>query len=920
MSGVTGSLTAWQQGTDDRLETGARREHVERCSPYAAHQIARHPKWLDALDAAGRLDGGPGPGAGELTSDLARRDANVALRRFRNREMLRIIWRDLCGLANLGETLNDLTTLAEVCVEAAIEVNRADLERRFGRPMSADGEPQRIVVIGMGKLGGRELNLSSDIDVIFGFEAGGQCDGPGRLDNGAFFTRLARAAIANLSEVTEDGFCFRVDTRLRPFGQAGPLVASFNAMEQYYQREGRDWERYALIKARPVAGDRAAGHRLLDALAPFVYRRYIDFGAVEALQEMHASIQADARRTERVDDLKRGPGGIREIEFLAQTFQLLRGGRETGLRTHSLAEALDRIESLDLIRGSTAEQLRSDYTFLRKLENRVQALHDQQVHALPAGEDLDRVVRAMRLPDPASLESELHSVRERVSDRFRAMFPALPEPGDTSRWTELWQRMRDDLQATDDGGSGSAVDFMRRLQQRSPSDRARRRLDRFMPVLLDRIDRRELDEATLDRVFDLVLSIVRRSGYLVLLVQHAEAVDRLLDLFDSSRWVADLVIRYPALLDELIDPSLGQQIPDDESLAAATRRIMAISGDAESRLDALNNLKQATMLRIAVAQLRGGIASDAVLSALTSLADAMVAAVLELAADEIHRRHGALYPGESAQPAHGLAVIGYGTLGARELGYGSDLDLVFLFRDSDRRSDGARPLDAGRWYARLAQRMLSFLTTITASGRLYEVDTRLRPNGRAGALVSSIGAFRAYQERDAWLWERQALTRARFVAGDVNVGILFQDVRRAALARPADPDEVAKELAAMRKRIREAHRDERESPKHRAGGLVDIEFVAQMGVLISAADYPELLAHTDTSGQIRALGQVAWLDADAVETLLEALGRWRQASQMDVLVGPGATFDAEMSMHATDVARICGSLLGDAIPDPTRPN
>ena len=555
---------------------------MRHCSYFANDILERYPEWLEDLDQR------QPPQAETLQDEIALAGLNAGLRRYRNHQMLRIIWRDLCGLSTLSETFSDLTTLAEICLQAAIDEHSRQLHEKYGKPLSEDGDEQQMIVIGMGKLGGGELNLSSDIDVMFCYPLAGECDGRRKLANDQFFTRLARAVIASLSDITEDGFCFRVDTRLRPFGDSGPLTSSVASMEQYYQREGRDWERYALIKARPVAGDRVSGAQLLENLRPFVYRRYIDFGSVEAMQEMHANVHEDARRKDRLDDIKRGPGGIREIEFLTQCFQILRGGREPGLQTPSLDEALEQTQALGLMDEEAIADIRRDYVYLRRLENRIQALRDQQTHRLPQGEDLERIARGMGEESPATLAARLAVIRQQVSGRFESIFPAQPAATEDGQWAERWRhlnagRQGDEPQTTEPENSPIAI-FLRRLDRFVLSRRASRRLDRFMPVLLERIDRKSLDHETLNRIFDLVLAICRRSAYLVLLVQHIPALDHMLDLFARSDWIASRVIRFPALLDELIDPSLGQQIPTGTELTRNVGRLLkAAQGASRSQ-------------------------------------------------------------------------------------------------------------------------------------------------------------------------------------------------------------------------------------------------------------------------------------------------------------------------------------------------
>ena len=814
------------------LESTDREAFVRMCSPFCSELLDRHPEWLPAETAR------ESKSAPELLRLAGARDLNSVLRDFRNHQMLDIIWRDLCGLATLEDTFARLTGLAETCCETALLEHERRLADRHGLPRDTEGRHIRLCVLAMGKLGGGELNLSSDIDLMFFYPQGGQCDGPRALSAEQFFLRQARALISTLSDITEDGFCFRVDARLRPFGDSGPLVCSHAAMMQYYQREGRDWERYALIKARPVAGDLDAGYSLLSELNPFVYRRYIDFGAVEALQDMHASVQDDARRREQLDDIKRGPGGIREIEFLVQCFQLLRGGREQGLQTPSLLAALNEIERLELMGSATVEELLGNYAWLRVLENRIQAIHDRQQHRLPRDADLERVTRAMRFESPERLAGRLASIRESVSQRFAGIFPSAPKPagGEHQQWADAWRRQQLEPHQNESVPASPQQAFLRRIQRLSISERARRRLDRFMPLLLQRLATRENEPQLLNRVYDLLGAICQRSSYLALLEQQPIALDRVLDLFGRSEWIASRVIRFPALLDELIDPALGLQIPDAAELKDSVTRLIGAATDHERALAELNYLKRATSLRVAVAQLQQGLDQADVHSALGALADALLQGVFDLASNAIAVRHG--LPGNSADGAR-LAIIAYGTLGAKELAYDSDLDLVFLFDATAGQSNGARPLEAETYHTRLARRILSWLTAITSAGRLYEVDTRLRPNGRAGALVSSLPAYETYQKQQAWTWELQALIRARPVAGCRSIGGDFRRIRREVLCAPRDPDRLREELNEMRGRM--ATTQPQGNEKYRPGGLVDIEFICQFGVLSLASDHPELL-------------------------------------------------------------------------------
>lgn len=882
------------------VPTEKRLEHLRYCSEFASDLLARHPDWLEDLNEFHP------PAATALALQIGEQGLDRGLRLYRNRMMLRIIWRDLCGLATLGETFTSLTRLAELCLQAAIDEHGARLRKKYGRPRDPEGVEQKLFVIGLGKFGGAELNLSSDIDVMFCYPRRGSCDGPRELENDRFFTRLARRVIASLSDLTEDGFCFRVDTRLRPFGDSGPLTSGMAALEQYYQREGRDWERYALVKARPVAGCLQAGAQLMENLRPFVYRRYIDYGAVEALQEMHANVVEDARRKDRADDIKRGSGGIREIEFLTQCFQILRGGREPGLQTTSLDAALGEIERLGLLNGDTVSEIRHDYVFLRLLENRIQAQRDQQSHRVPPGADRERIARAMYEESTEALERSVARTRKRVSERFHDIFPSRAPESSGAQWVEQWHRLQADRQGTEppDTPPGAALaNFLQRLDRIALSQRARRRLDRFMPELLERLDCMTLADETVDRALDLVLAVCRRSAYLALLIQHAPALDRMLKLFDRSPWISEQVIRFPALLDELIDPSLGRQVPTVDELSANVQRLLAATQGTEAVLAGLNYLRLASTLSISVGQLQGSLSSTQAQQGLSSLAVAVLRGVLAVAGREIEERHGS-FPDAEKNTANdrrhdgSLAIIGYGTLGARELGYRSDLDIVFLFEPRGERSDGARPLPPERYYARVAQRVLSFLTVMTPSGRLYEVDTRLRPNGRAGALVSSIKAFHEYQLKEAWTWELQALTRTRFVAGNRRIEAQFKRIRQDVLCRERDATKLASDLLDMRQKIKREHEADpsvasHRSPKLQPGGLVDIEFIAQLGVLLSARAYPRVLQATGTLDQLHELDAIGWLPGEEFSVLERTLQELQESRMMAALLeGPQRPVDS----------------------------
>lgn len=877
--------------------------HVLEFSPFLSQLVDRHPDWLEELQSSGRLENTSPPAVDQLAAGIEKNGLDPALRQFRNREMMRLIWRDLNQLAPIDEILADLSILADVCLQASVNYHSRALEEKYGIPRSPDGQAQKLVVIGLGKLGGCELNLSSDIDIIFCFPDAGVCDGRRGLANEQFFTRLARNVIRSLSTITADGFCFRVDTRLRPFGDSGPLVSSFAALEQYYQREGRDWERYALIKARAVAGDLERGQQLLSILKPFVYRRYIDFGAIEALRDMHANVREDALRKDRLDDIKRGPGGIREIEFLVQTFQLLRGGREPSLQTPSIFTAADNLQKLQLLPTQTITEILAAYRFLRKTENRIQALHDQQSHQVPAGEDGLRVARAMGFETMPEFQLALEETRSRVQALFEKSLPRPTEPTDNKNpWYSYWQSVRNSTQdeSTEPPDWKPMAAFVKRLNRLSLSQRASRRLDQFMPLLLEHIDSLSPDDAVVHRVLDLVSAICRRSAYLSLLVQNPVASKRMLELFTASKRVALAVTRYPALLDELIDPGLGAYPPTRNDIQAGVQRVLDAKDDTETTLQELNYFKSVIGLRVAVAVLKTTMSVFEARAALSQLAESMVQATLYLSQLEMVARHGHL-------PGPGLAIIAYGSLGANALGFDSDLDLIFLYQAVDAQSDGARPIPAERYHTAVARRMLSLMSATTPAGRLYSIDARLRPNGRSGLLVSSLDAFLRYQLEQAWVWELQALTRARPVAGNAETVGRFATIRQRVLTTSRDQDLIRHEVPAMRERLRAQHSDG-DPLKHGPGGILDIEFVVQLGLLLNAASFTEVIKSTEVGDQLLALRDCGWINSSVFNTLLDAYTQLEQARQQAALVDAGDNVEAGPLLHIAQA--LCDEILG----------
>ncbi|MDA3914270.1 bifunctional [glutamate--ammonia ligase]-adenylyl-L-tyrosine phosphorylase/[glutamate--ammonia-ligase] adenylyltransferase [Oleiagrimonas sp.] len=860
--------------------------HMLLVSDFAAEVLKRQPHLLDSegLDRL-RSAGDPGARAAQLELPADETGCMRVLRIFRDAEAMRLVFRDVNGLDELGDTLGDTGVLYESLLERALVWSETAIEARFGVARNAEGEAQRMVVLGFGKLGGSELNFSSDIDLVLGYAEAERSDGKRPLEGAEYFTRLGRQLVRLLAEPTAQGIVARVDLRLRPFGSAGRIALPFVAMEQYYQREGRDWERYAWIKARPVAGDRVEGKVLLKMLRPFVYRRYLDYTAFAGLRDMKTRIDAEVARKDLSENLKLGPGGIREIEFVVQLEQLIRGGRDPSLRVRGLLPALQACEERGYIPAERARRLRDAWRFLRHLENRVQMMRDAQTHDIPP----DPVTRArialgLGYADWNTLATELAAHRQAVTEEFNAVLVpdagvhAAAPVGESVLWTAATEQQLDAAQLGAAGMPASMVlaDALNTLPQaatvRAMSARGRARLERLMPQLIAAARATSAPELCLLRLVRLVQAVARRSSYLSLLEEQPGARRRLADLFAESAFLAESVIAQPLLLDDVLDPRMDQlPLKRAEIAAEISRALRALDvRDAEGDLERINELKASLAFRLGLAFNDGRTDAAACVRRLAALAAETVGTVLALAERELVSQHGRL-PGEGS----GFSVLGYGSLGGEELGFASDLDLVFVF-DGERaraESDGDRVLDGVRWYQRLAQRVMHWLSVLTRAGRLYEVDARLRPDGSKSMLVTSLDAFTAYQQQRAWTWEHQALLRARPVAGDPQLGERLREVRRQVLEQPRDIAIVRDEVAVMRRRWRR-ERDRSSTAvldlKQGEGALLDIEFLLQGLVLAHAAKQPALLKQTANASLIMACREAGLLDDAQSRQLAEA--------------------------------------------------
>lgn len=944
--GAHPDLPDWSRAQRDQFD------QVAAASDFVLDQALREPGLLTQLLTSGEME--RALLAGELrarvaaAAQAAQNEDELArnLRRERNRQQIRIIWRDITRQAALGETCRDLSDLADACIDQAYQWLYPRHCQQFGTPIGRrSGEPQHMVVLGMGKLGAIELNLSSDIDLIFAFPEGGETEGVKRsLDNQEFFTRLGQRLIKALDPVTVDGFVFRVDMRLRPYGSAGALVLSFSALEQYYQDQGRDWERYAMIKARVVAGDQIAGAQLQDMLRPFVYRRYLDFSAIEALRTMKQLIQQEVRRKGMADNIKLGAGGIREVEFIAQAFQLIHGGRDLSLQQRPLLKVLATLEDQGYLPGAAVAELREGYQFLRYTEHAIQAIADRQTQMLPDDElDRARVAYMLGFADWQAFHDQLMHWRGRIDWHFRQVI-ADPDESESEgelmvggEWSPLWEQAQDEEAACrqlQEAGFGQPGEALRRLAglRASPSLRSmqrigRERLDAFIPRLLAQAVEHDSPDLVLERVLPLVEAVARRSAYLVLLTENPGALRRLLTLCAASPWIAEQIARFPLLLDELLNEGRLFSPPLAPELASELReRLTRIpEDDLEQQMEALRHFKLAHNLRVAASEITGHLPLMKVSDYLTWLAEAILDQVLALAWRQTVARHGQPRRSDGSLCDPGFIIVGYGKVGGLELGHGSDLDLVFIHdADPNAETDGAKPIDGAQFFTRLGQRIIHLLTTQTASGQLYDVDMRLRPSGASGLLVSSLGAFERYQRNEAWTWEHQALVRARVLVGCKQVATAFEQVRAQVLGQARELDKLRAEVSEMRGKMRDnlgtrltaagtaGNAFEPGMPfdiKQDAGGIVDIEFMVQYAALAWSHMHPTLLRWTDNIRILEELEHAGLMPASDAVLLREVYKAFRSASHRQALQKQAGIIDAaQFADERREVRRIWAQL------------
>ncbi|AZP13463.1 bifunctional [glutamate--ammonia ligase]-adenylyl-L-tyrosine phosphorylase/[glutamate--ammonia-ligase] adenylyltransferase [Undibacterium parvum] len=801
---------------------------------------------------------------------LAGASLNSTMRRLRNLLMASLISRDLNGQLDLNEVISAISDFADFAVQTHLQALMQEMIALHGQPIGEEsGELQELIVLGMGKLGGRELNVSSDIDLIFCYSEDGETrtstEQQRPLSNHEFFSRLGKKLIAAIAEITEDGFSFRVDMALRPNGASGPLVASFAMVEEYFLIQGREWERYAWVKARALTGKPEQIAALEKIVHPFIYRRYLDYGVIDSLRTMHGQIRAEVvrqetRHPERGNNVKLGRGGIREIEFLSQVFQLIRGGRELELRDRSTRITLQTLAKKSILEPGIVQQLLEAYTFLRNVEHRLQYLDDAQTHTFPVKEeDQEIIAQMMNCASTAELLAQLNLIRQFVAEQFDAIFKDKKEQAVDGAVTPTLNE-QDDSESIEAHllalGFTESKEAAQRLlitwqspRLQSLSETSRNKMMALINSALTMIARQADGQlATLLRLLDFMEAIARRTAYLSLLTEYPHALQRVIRMFAASDWAAKFLSRHPILLDELLDESALHQLPDWELFTRnLQQQLEQQQGDTERQMETLREMHHAQLFRLLAQDLEGELSVEHLADALSKLADIVVAATLTAAWQTIASRHR-----EIPQ----FAVIAYGKLGGKELSYASDLDVIFLYDDDHQ--------DAPASYAKLAQRFITWMTSHTPAGILFDIDIALRPDGASGLMVSTVSSFNRYQEKSAWLWEHQALTRARYCAGYAPIEAQFDATRAQVLTQKREAIKLKEEVLNMRKKMRDANlnRSDLFDLKHDIGGMIDIEFMVQYLVLLHAHQYPELTANIGNIALLKRCGDLGLINPD----------------------------------------------------------
>ncbi|MCH4243117.1 bifunctional [glutamate--ammonia ligase]-adenylyl-L-tyrosine phosphorylase/[glutamate--ammonia-ligase] adenylyltransferase [Acinetobacter gerneri] len=828
------------------------------------------------------------------------------LRILRARLMFRWIWQDANQLTDVITLTRELSDFADACICAAKDFARIPLIAKHGEPIGYSGNLQDLIVIAMGKLGAQELNLSSDIDLIFAFDEQGETNGRKCIDVQQFCILWGQKIIYLLEHITADGFVFRVDMRLRPWGDGSPLAISHIAFEKYLSQHGREWERYAWIKARVVSGDEQ-GEELLEMTRPFVFRKYVDYTAFEAMREMKAMIEREVARRNIADDIKLGAGGIREVEFIVQVFQLIYGGSKLELQDRQCLISLKHLGEVGLLDQQAVEDLEDAYLFLRRVEHAIQALNDQQTQSLPTEDDLrQRIVDTLGFDSWQNFLDVLNEKRTKVTFQFEHLIKEKGLDSPTESFSQLEKQLDEVL---DDGAKNLIHEFWHGHAIKKLPAKAVQRLKEFWPHLIEAILQSDKPQIALLRLMPLVESVMRRTVYLVMLIESKGALQRLVKMATVSPWICEELTHYPVLLDEFL--SMDFELPKRQDLEDSLRQqLLRIEIDqVEDQMRVLRLFKKSNVLAVAASDVLAESPLMKVSDALTDIAEVSVKATLHLAYQMIAKKNG--YPldanGQRCSLDHmAFAVVGYGKVGGIELGYGSDLDLVFIhYMDEQADTDGAKAISGFEFAMRVAQKFMSLMTTQTLDGRVYEIDTRLRPSGEAGLLVTSLKAFEQYQLKSAWVWEHQALVRARSIAGEQTLRDTFESLRCRILTLPRDEETVRQEVLNMRQKMKDHLGSSKEQKKHGifhlkqdAGGIVDIEFMAQYVVLAWSGTNPDLAHYSDNVRILEDAKKAGCLSSDDVSALIQAYLSERAESHRLALANHNMQVNA-MDWHDT---------------------
>lgn len=866
-------------------------------------------------------------------------ELNRCLRQFRNKQMALIAWRDLLNLQTIEQSLLQVSELANQLIVQANDWLYKKLTERYGVPQGEFG-PQPLLIIGMGKLGGRELNFSSDIDLIFTYPAQGETSG-GRqnIEHQQFFTKLAQSLINALHNMTADGQVYRVDMRLRPLGDSGPLVMQFGAFEDYYQEQGRDWERYALLKGRVLNAPCPYGDELQQILKPFIYRRYLDFSAIESLRNMKALIQQEVRRRGLVNNIKLGQGGIREAEFIVQSLQLIRGGREASLQLHSLLAAVQQLISLEVLPQNDGKQLVSHYLWLRKVEHCLQQFNDKQTQILPDNEqDQQRLQHIMCCASYAEFLRLLQSTCDFIHQQFLLLIgeenSSEEEPINPAQQAavDLWQLDLDEAECLQllepwlECSEASKfrqqlIDFNKSLNTSRIGQRGYNTLNSLMPLLIVNVlANNELPALErLQRVLLVFKAILGRTAYLELLLANQGALKQLVKLCSASPWVTEQLSRFPLLLDELINPATLYNPTELHEYPSELRRALlrVEADDLESQMETLRQFKLSQQLKIAAADIAGALPIMKISDHLTFLAEAVVSHVIDVAWQQVAEKHGeplCEFAGPRNLQNKSFAVVAFGKLGGWELGYGSDLDLVFIHNcEGNQLTNGVKPIESSQFYFKLAQRILHIFTTKTGLGILYEIDMRLRPAGQSGLLVCHFKGFAAYQQNEAWTWEHQALCRARFIYGDNQLLQDFNQMRLNILARQRNLTELCTQVVEMREKMRQhlaKGTEEYFDLKQDKGGVADIEFIVQFLTLAHCHAAHSIAKWTDNVRVLDSLVASELLSAQDANSLKEAYLTYRnQYHRLTLQNKTFALYSDELKRHKAVVSKIWQTIM-----------